>query len=142
VEWIYRRFEELTLDQLYAVLRLRAEVFIVEQNCPYLDPDGYDPEAEHLLGMNDGVLVAYARIFAAGVKYAEASIGRVITSSAVRGTGAGRELMNIAVSHIDGPIRISAQEYLERFYGSFGFVRVAETYLEDGIPHVEMVRGV
>jgi ElaA protein len=142
IEWVCRSFDDLSVHELYAVMRLRSEVFVVEQNCVYLDPDGYDDRAMHLLGYADGELVAYARIFAPGIKYEEASIGRVITSAAVRGTGAGQELMREAVARCaPGPIRIGAQQYLERFYGSFGFVRVSEPYDEDGIAHVEMVRG-
>lgn len=139
IEWTCKSFDELTLTELYAVLRLRSEVFVVEQNSIYLDLDGYDDRAQHLIGRRNGELIAYARIFAPGVKYAEASIGRVITAATARGTGAGRELMSEAIARCQTPIRIGAQSYLERFYGSFGFVRVSEDYIEDGIPHVEMV---
>ena len=142
IEWIYKSFDELTVAELYTVMQLRSEVFVVEQNCVYLDADGYDDRAGHLMGWRQGELVAYARIFPPGVTYAEASIGRVITSAAARGTGAGRELMREAIARCSSPIRIGAQAYLERFYGSFGFVRVSEEYLEDGIPHIQMVLGV
>ena len=142
IEWVLKGFDELSVHELYGVMRLRSEVFVVEQNCVYLDADGYDDRAMHLLGTSNGALVAYARIFEPGVKYPEGSIGRVITSAAVRGTGAGQELMREAIARMPaGPIRIGAQAYLERFYGSFGFVRVSEPYDEDGIAHIEMVRG-
>ena len=150
LRWQWRAFGELTVAELYAALQLRQAVFVVEQQCPYLDADGADHEAWHLLGWSaDGaappVLGAYARVFRPGVKYAEASIGRVITNPVVRRTGMGRALMTEAVRRCGlvapgADIRIGAQMYLERFYESFGFRRVSEPYDEDGIVHIEMLR--
>ncbi len=150
IRWELARFAELTPDALYAALQLRSLVFVVEQTCPFLDLDGADDQAWHLLGWTtdaDGArrLGAYARLFAPGVKYAEASIGRVVTHPEVRRTGAGRALMAEAIRRLAGlapgaPVRIGAQRYLERFYGSFGFVVAGPPYDEDGISHVEMLR--
>jgi len=140
-------FDALQLTQLYQALSLRQEVFVVEQTCYYLDADGKDLSARHLLGTNAaGELVAYARILPKGIAYPDyPAIGRVITSAKVRGTGAGRALMTEAIACCErwcgaGPIKIGAQSYLEHFYRSFGFEVVGEPYLEDGIPHVHMIR--
>jgi ElaA protein len=147
--WQWSRFSELTVADLYAVVRLREAVFIVEQNCPYPDSDGRDPNAWHLLGWSQRstgrVLVAYARIFEPGVRYDEASIGRVVTAPEVRGTGKGRALMAEALRRIDSlmpgqPIRIAAQRRLEDFYLGLGFKTVSDPYEEDGIIHVDMLR--
>lgn len=141
--WV--RFADLTLDDLYDALALRCRVFILEQGA-YLDPDGLDRVSWHLLGRDEaGVLQAYLRVVDPGVKYAERSIGRVITSPEVRGTGAGRRLMTEALARCDGawpgePIRISAQAHLQAFYGGFGFRAIGEPYSEDNIPHIEMLR--
>lgn len=143
--WSYCRFHELGVDNLYDALALRCRVFILEQG-PYLDPDGVDRRSGHLLGRDDqGVLQAYLRIVDPGVKYAEPSIGRVITSPEARGAGLGRLLTAEGVARCNAAwpgqgIRISAQARLERFYGEFGFVRVGPDYLEDGIPHTAMLR--
>lgn len=143
----HRSWEALSRDELYAVMALRQEVFVVEQRCPYLDADGYDPRASHLWATAGGSAypVAYCRIFPAGVKYPEASIGRVVSASSARRTGAGRALMVEALRVMDaaamGSVRISAQSYLQRFYEGFGFRVVSEPYLEDDIPHVEMLRA-
>ena len=145
MRWQAVPFEELSVSELYELLALRQLVFVVEQTCAYLDCDGKDPLAIHLLGRNDdGRLVAYARLFPAGVSFAEASIGRVNTHPSVRRTGAGRELMREAVVRTralfgEGPIRIGAQRYLEKFYGELGFEIASAPYDEDGIPHVEML---
>lgn len=142
--WHCKPFDALTARELYAILALRGEVFVVEQRCAYLDPDGHDPAAWHLWsGDGDGRVLAYARVFPPGVKCPEACIGRVVTSPSVRGTGIGRALMARALEVVarecgDVPIHLSAQAHLERFYGSFGFERVGENYIEDGIPHVGM----
>ena len=147
--WQWSRFSELTAADLYAVVRLREAVFIVEQNCPYPDSDGRDPNAWHLLGWSQRstgrALVAYARIFEPGVRYDEASIGRVVTAPDVRGTGKGRALMAEALRRIDSlmpgqPIRIAAQRRLEDFYLGLGFKTVSDPYEEDGIIHVGMLR--
>jgi len=145
VNWIWARFSELGVDNLYDALALRCRVFVLEQG-PYLDPDGVDRQAWHLLGRDDdGTLQAYLRIVDPGVKYAEPSIGRVITSAEARGTGLGRLLFAEGVARCQAlwpgqGIRISAQAHLERFYGEWGFERVGEPYLEDNIPHLEMFR--
>ena len=142
MHWTCLSFDELSLQQLYAVLALRSEVFVVEQNCVFQDIDGLDPQTLHLLGERDGQVVAYARLIPPGIKGADALIGRVVTSPAARGGGTGRALMAEAVAQCEqrwrGPITLHAQAHLERFYGSFGFVQSGERYIEDGIPHMEM----
>jgi ElaA protein len=150
--WVEKTFEELTTAELYSVLRLRAEVFVVEQDCPYQDVDNADQYAVHLMGYDEQQrLGAYARIFAPGIRsrgmtYDMASIGRVITSKEQRGKGVGRELMQKAIDALETrfgkqAIKISAQQYLTKFYESLGFRQTSDMYLEDNIPHVEMIRG-
>ena len=143
-DWICKSFEELTTEELYAVLKLRNEVFVVEQNCVYQDADGKDESCFHLLGYVDNNLVAYARLVPAKAAFQEISIGRVVTSPAYRKVGAGRQLMHKAIEKCyelfgKQPIRIGAQLYLKKFYESFGFVQKSEMYLEDDIPHIEML---
>ena len=139
--WHDRSFAELAVAELYAIIALREMVFVVEQKCTYLDADGADPSSRHLWAERGGAILAYLRIVPAGVKYAEVSIGRVITAREARGTGLGRELMRRGVAAAGAvAIRIGAQAYLERFYGELGFVRASANYDEDGIPHVEMLR--
>lgn len=139
-------FEALSPLELYALLRLRQEVFVIEQNCPYLDADGVDLQCWHLLGRDAaGALHAYLRLVPPGIKYPEPSIGRVISSGAVRGSGAGRALMAEGVAQAGRlfpgqGVRISAQARLRRFYEDFDFVAEGHEYLEDDIPHIEMVR--
>jgi ElaA protein len=145
IDWKFAPFDALTLTELYAVLQLRSEVFVVEQACVFQDMDGADTEAMHLLGISGGELVAYARCFAAGLKFKEASIGRIITRSNLRGSGAGHVLVRQAIDSVTqqwGPqaIRIGAQAHLENFYRQHGFETSAEPYIEDGIPHIEMLR--
>ncbi len=145
--WTLKPWADLTAAELYAALTLRQRVFVVEQRCAYLDNDGHDRDALHLWHTSDGGdLDAYLRIFGPGAKYAEASIGRVVTAPEVRRTGLGRDLFSRGISALEArfgevPVRISAQAYLERFYGEFGFVRDGENYLEDDIPHCSMVRA-
>lgn len=145
MHWTWRRFAELGVDDLYDALALRCRVFVLEQG-PYLDPDGLDRTSWHLLGRDAaGALVAYLRVVDPGARYAEPAIGRVITAPEVRGTGLGRALMIEGVARCVAAfpgrgIRISAQAHLERFYNGFGFVRTGANYLEDDIPHVEMLR--
>jgi len=145
--WVWRSFDELTADELYDIFALRQTVFVVEQNCAYLDADGWDRQSRHLYTRNPaGLMVAYLRLVDPGVKYEEPSIGRVITHPRVRRTGLGRELMTEglrgAAQHFPGmSIRIGAQSWAENFYSSLGFERVGSEYLEDDIPHVEMIRA-
>jgi ElaA protein len=143
--WVCKAYPELSTDELYALLALRQRVFVVEQNCPYLDLDGKDRPAWHLWHASGGEVVAYLRYFAPGVLYPEASIGRVVTSPERRRDGLGRALMGEGIARVEAqfgrhPVRIGAQAYLERFYASFGFARSGPDYLEDGIPHLPMVR--
>jgi ElaA protein len=144
--WLWLRFDELTRDQLYQILALRERVFIVEQKCLYNDIDGRDVHAHHLLGVDpDGALVAYLRVVAPGYRYAEPSIGRVVTDPSVRRLGYGHTLMKEGIRRAEGvypgrPIRLSAQRYLEAFYMAHGFLPQGDPYDEDGIGHREMVR--
>ena len=149
IDWQRASFDQLSNQDVYAVLAARQHVFILEQQCFYNDFDGLDPSAHHVLGWAkvDGQrqLVAYLRVLAPGAKYAEASIGRVLTSAAGRGGGIGRQLLEQGLAYVDSlypaaPIKIGAQRYLERFYASFGFVTISEPYDEDGILHVDMRR--
>jgi len=144
--WRLLAFEDMRVAELYEVLRLRSEVFVVEQQCIFQDIDGDDPGAHHLLGVQHGELRAYARCFGPGSKFTEACIGRVVISSAARGTGLGHVLMAqavAAVSQLWGPqaIRIGAQAHLAGFYAKHGFVDLGRPYEEDGIPHLEMIRA-
>jgi len=146
LNWEYKHFTALTNKELYAILDLRNKVFVVEQNCVYNDTDGKDLNCWHLCGWQNNVLVAYARIIAPGISYEEASIGRVITHPDFRKLGYGKELMTIAIEKTNAQfnvntIKIGGQLYLEKFYNNLGFQTCSEAYLEDGIPHVEMVYG-
>ncbi|MGY6554070.1 MAG: GNAT family N-acetyltransferase [Wenzhouxiangella sp.] len=146
LRWYQSSFEDLSLDQLYAVLAARVAVFVVEQDCPYPELDGLDASALHLwAAAPDGAIAAYARVTAPGTRFPEASVGRVLTSLPFRRTGLGRALMlramELAASRFPGqPLRISAQQYLDQFYTSLGFDWVRGPYSEDGIPHIEMLR--
>jgi ElaA protein len=145
LQWQFSSYGALSLQQLYALLQLRTEVFVVEQNCVFQDMDGADDKAMHLLGLQDNKLVAYARCFNAGIKFKEASIGRVITHASLRGTGAGHALMQQALGSMKmvwgvQPIRIGAQARLEKFYEQHGFKAASAPYIEDGIAHIEMLR--
>ncbi len=147
--WQWLPFDALSRDQLYELLRLRSEVFVVEQTCIFQDMDGLDGQAMHLLGTRvvDGApqLVAYVRCFAKGITFDEASIGRVVTRQSARGGGLGHVLMTEAVRALQEqwgaqPIRIGAQAHLKSFYERHGFADVGKPYMEDGIAHIEMVR--
>jgi ElaA protein len=145
ISWKFAAFDALSLAELYGLLQLRSEVFVVEQACVFQDMDGADAHAMHLLGTSGGRLVAYARCFAAGVKFKEASIGRIITRGELRGSGAGHRLVRQAIDCItqqwgQQPIRIGAQAQLEHFYRQHGFEKAGEPYIEDAIPHIEMLR--
>lgn len=147
MQWHWSRFEQLGVDNLYDALALRCRVFILEQGA-YQDPDGLDRHAWHLLGRDaGGDLQAYLRVVDPGVKYDEPAIGRVITAPEARGAGLGRRLMQQGIQRCEAAwsgrgIRISAQAHLQQFYGSLGFRAVGEPYLEDDIPHLEMLRAV
>ncbi len=136
-------FDELTPHELYAIIRLRNEVFVVEQNCVFQDADNKDQYCHHLMLFNKGELVAYARLVPKGISYEQMSIGRIISSPAYRNTGAGKLLVEKAIILCkelfgEGPIRIGAQLYLKKFYESFGFIQSGDVYDEDGIDHIEM----
>ena len=145
ISWRCCEFENLSTPELYEILRLRAEVFVVEQDCPYQDLDGKDQSAFHLLGQRETSLCCYARLLSPGVSYPEASIGRVVTSNQVRGSGLGRLLLQESIRQCQllwpgNGITISAQQHLEKFYQEFGFVTQSDPYLEDDIPHIRMQR--
>lgn len=143
LDWKFKTFDNLSTPELYAILKLRNEVFVVEQNCVYQDADDKDEVSFHLAGWNGNNLVAYCRILPPGISFTEAGIGRVVTSPAYRKTGCGRELMKLAITkaleqfHCT-KITISAQLYLKKFYESLGFVQISATYPEDNIPHIKM----
>lgn len=138
-------FQALSGRDVHDVLALRSEIFVVEQQCIYQDVDGNDPVGVHLLGRRNGVLLAYLRVLPAGTRFARMSVGRVVVHQRERGTGLGRALMKEALARIeaDGPValKLSAQAHLQAFYESVGFTATDERYLEDGIPHVAMIRG-
>ena len=145
MHWILKPFTELTPEELYSILQLRNEVFVVEQNCPYQDCDNKDLYAWHLMGKAENKLLAYARLLAPGISYSESSIGRVVSSPATRKTGMGKKLMYESIQQIRNlfqtdTIRIGAQLYLKAFYESFGFIQDGDIYLEDNIPHIIMLR--
>lgn len=144
---VIKTFEKLSNQELYAIIRLRNEVFVVEQNCVFQDADNKDQLAYHVMIKVDDFLVAYSRVLPAGASFAEVSIGRVVSDIKARGIGAGRRLMKDSLSFIldtYGPcnVRIGAQTYLNAFYKSLGFEDAGETYLEDGIEHIEMTTQV
>jgi ElaA protein len=139
--WHDRGFAELTAAELYAIVALREQVFVVEQACAYLDADGIDPHCRHVWAQAGDDLHAYLRYVPAGAKYEEASLGRVVVAPAARGTGLGRALMRRALDgYGDRLLRIAAQAHLERFYAELGFRTVSAPFLEDGIPHLYMLR--
>jgi ElaA protein len=140
----HKPFHTLSPDELYAIIRLRNEVFVVEQQCVFQDADNKDADAHHLMVFDENRLAAYARLLPPGLSFAEISIGRVVSAPEYRGKGAGRLLMRAAIDACyelfgKGPVRIGAQLYLKNFYEAFGFAQSGEMYLEDGIEHVEML---
>lgn len=146
IKWQIKPFEELSLNELYQVLRLRSEIFVVEQNCVYQDIDNKDEKALHLIGEFEGKIVAYARLFKSNDYFEQASIGRVIVDANYRNKKWGHDLMTNAIAGIqehfnENKITISAQLYLKKFYECHGFVQTSEMYLEDDIPHIEMKRN-
>ena len=145
LKWKIKPFEALNVNELYDLLKLRSEIFVVEQNCVYLDLDGKDKKALHLIGEYDNKIVAYVRLFDAGITFDNASIGRVVVDPNYRDRKWGHDLMREAISAIKSnfnkeKITIGAQLYLKKFYESHGFVQSSEMYLEDDIPHIEMIR--
>lgn len=139
-----KTFQELTIHELYDLLQLRSEVFVVEQDCVYQDIDGKDQKALHILGYKEHKLVAYTRIFQPGYYFEEASIGRVVVKDAERQHKYGYDIMKASIEAIKthyniSIIKISAQTYLKRFYNNLEFYQVGEEYLEDGIPHIGMI---
>lgn len=147
LKWTLKKFETLTPYELYNIMWLRNEVFVVEQNCVYQDADYKDQNGWHLMGLNEeDQLMAYVRLLPVGVSYKnEPSIGRVVTNPAARGTGAGKELMQEAIKQCEllfgnQDIKIGAQFYLLKFYTLLGFEQTGDIYLEDGIEHIEMIR--
>ena len=145
INWQLKTFDTLTPTELYTILRLRSEVFVVEQNCVFLDMDDRDQASSHLMAWEENKLVAYTRLLPAGVAYNIPSIGRVVTSPAARGLGLGKLLMTKSIEACEQlygktPIRIGAQLYLKGFYESLGFSQSSGVYDEDGIDHIEMTR--
>lgn len=145
MKWYIKKFEELTIDELYNILKERVDVFVVEQKCPYPECDGKDKSSYHMYAKDENdEIIAYLRIPLSGISYEEISIGRVLVRKDHRGKGLGREMLIKAISFIESElgenvIRIEAQEYLIDFYKSLGFVQVSKVFLEDNIPHVKMV---
>lgn len=144
MEFTLKAFSELNIDELYEILSLRSEIFVVEQNCAYQDLDYKDQESMHLFATKQGKIVSYVRILEKGVSYEEMSIGRVVVHKDFRRKGLSSLTMKKAIEVIEekfgqNKIRISAQAHLENFYGALGFKKVSEVYLEDGIPHIEML---
>lgn len=145
LHWVLKKFDELTPHELYAILRLRNEVFVVEQACAFQDADNNDQGSYHLMGYNSDRLVAYTRLVPPGLTYEQSSIGRVVTAAPARRHGVGKKLMQQSIDAVyklfgAGPIKIGAQLYLKRFYESFGFVQTGAPYLEDGIEHIYMLK--
>lgn len=144
ITWTTKLFQELSVAELYAVLQLRSEVFVVEQQCVFQDMDNKDQHCRHLMGWQGDALAAYTRIVPPGISFEEMSIGRVVTSPKMRKSGIGRSLMQRSISacydiYGRGPIRIGAQLYLKKFYESLGFQQTSAVYLEDDIEHIEML---
>ena len=144
LQWILKKFDDLTPGELYAIMQLRNEIFVVEQNCVYQDADNKDQPSFHFMVWRNVSLVAYTRIVPAGVAFDMVSIGRVITSADIRGTGIGKLLMTRSIEEANKlfgkvSIRIGAQLYLKKFYESIGFKKCSDLYLEDGIEHIEMI---
>ena len=146
IQWRIKTFESLLAHELYAILRLRSEVFVVEQHCVYLDIDDKDKLGLHLFGEFEGKIIGYSRLFKPGISFDDASIGRVVIEAIHRNKRWGHELMQEAIAGIElhfgkNTITIGAQLYLKKFYEFHGFVQTSEMYLEDAIPHIEMQRG-
>ena len=146
IKWVLKKFEDLSPFELYAIMQLRNEVFVIEQNCIYQDADNKDQSSFHYMGWLKDKLIAYTRLLPPGLVYAEPSIGRVVTSPSARGGGIGKLVMEKSIEQIiklfgNAPIKIGAQFYLLNFYTSLGFQPSSDIYLEDGIEHIEMVKS-
>jgi ElaA protein len=145
MEIVVKKFNDLSIYELYDLLQLRTEIFVVEQDCVYQDLDGKDSKALHIIGKKEGKIVAYTRCFEPGIYFEEASIGRVVVEFEQRKYGYGHHIMQVSINaiknHYDTEIiKISAQTYLRKFYESHGFKKIGEGYLEDGIPHIAMIK--
>lgn len=145
MEYSVKTYQELTAEELYTLLKLRSEVFVVEQNCVYQDIDGKDQKALHVLGYKEGKLIAYTRLFKPGEYFEKASIGRVVVKESERHHKYGNQIMQVSIQALrdyfnETEIKISAQCYLKRFYNNLGFKEFGEEYLEDGIPHIAMLK--
>ncbi|CAA0145068.1 putative acyltransferase with acyl-CoA N-acyltransferase domain [Tenacibaculum maritimum] len=144
MDFIIKKFSELTTIELYQILQLRSEVFVVEQDCVYQDIDGKDEQALHVIGIKEGKIIAYTRLFDSGAYFSTPSIGRVVVKKTARKYGYGHDLLKASIIAIHKhytitTITISAQVYLQNFYESHGFLKVGNEYLEDGIPHIKMI---
>lgn len=145
MNWQVKKYSELSIDEFHDIIQLRIEVFVIEQNCPYQDLDGKDKKAHHLFCKNKkGEILATSRILPEGISYQEVAIGRIVTSEKARGTGLGHELLEKSMNFCKeeygpGPIRLSAQKHLENYYNRHNFFSTGKEYLEDGIPHIEML---
>lgn len=143
---VVKKFSELSIEELYGLLQLRSAIFVVEQDCVYQDIDGKDKKALHVLGKKNGKVIAYTRIFKSGDYFEESSIGRVAVHEAYRKYGYGKDIMKASINSLheqfsEEKIKISAQIYLNKFYSELGFKAIGEEYLEDGIPHIQMVKN-
>jgi len=141
-----KTFQELTISELYEILQLRSEVFVVEQECVYQDIDGKDEKALHILGKKEGKIVAYTRCFAPNIYFEEAAIGRVVVKETERKFGYGHQILKASIEEIQQryqttTIKLSAQQYLTHFYETHNFKQIGEGYLEDGIPHIAMLKN-
>lgn len=144
MNWKIKKFEELTTDELYMILKVRNEVFILEQTCPFLDCDDKDRKSFHMFLEEDNAVIAYCRLLPKGLAYKESSIGRVLVSKSYRGKDLAKQLMEKGINFIlnnmkEREIKIQAQAYLFKFYSNFGFTPISEEYLEDNIPHIDMI---
>ena len=146
MKWTLVKFDDLSALELYKIMQLRNEVFVVEQNCVYQDADDKDQKGFHFMGWDGDALIAYTRILPPGLSYTEPSIGRVVTAPSARKNGIGRELMIRSIAAVkklygELPIKIGAQVYLQKFYTSLGFLQTSAIYMEDNIEHIEMVKS-
>lgn len=144
MNWYIKKYDELSIDELYNIIKTRVDVFIVEQQCPYPELDNYDQLSIHYFIKIDNEIAAYVRLLPKNTKYKEASIGRVLVAEKHRGKGYAKKIMNSAIQYIknkwqEKEVQIQAQQYLHSFYSSLGFKQISDVYLEDGIPHINMI---